>query len=457
MLYVLKLNEIKRDNKDTELPKIFYDRFKKEFSSLSCQELTESTIIFYDYISDQSFLNEIQHLIINYEIEVDKNNYNDLLLLFNRLVKKRNLNLDILFESFINNILKNFVILNSDTQVKVLSAYTLYYLTHTNPNTNTEVSKKMDEKIKKLFKYGENEMMNCVRNLKMDECIEVLNAFFQVNLGSSELFEEIEKHIGLNIQSLSPDRIFIVLNTFVLSGKMRNKFTLLLQKRIVDIKQDFKINELAKILRIYTSIETQYEYIYEKCENYFLSVKEYLSPEDLANLVFAYSNPHIKGKYFILNDLEEVILNKLDLMVREKTYEAMVDILYSYLICKKGASKFIDRIFSSLINREENLNLSSTGLFKLYYIFVQMKTSLSITVRYDNFLLERLVSLKREELIAVNTFLRQLNYSNIDTLTLVDNFTKLEMSGLTDEDKRIKKVQILQESGIKPIYDYIRF
>jgi hypothetical protein len=86
-----------------------------------------------------------------------------------------------------------------------------------------------------------------------------------------------------------------------------------------------------------------------------------------------------------------------------------------------------------------------------------MKTSLSITVRYDNFLLERLVSLKREELIAVNTFLRQLNYSNIDTLTLVDNFTKLEMSGLTDEDKRIKKVQILQESGIKPIYDYIRF
>jgi hypothetical protein len=157
-----------------------------------------------------------------------------------------------------------------------------------------------------------------------------------------------------------------------------------------------------------------------------------------------------------LNDLEEVIQNKLEFMVREKAYEAMVDILYSYLISKKGASKFIDRIYSSLINREENLNLSSTGLFKLYYIFVQLKTSLSITVRYDNFLLERLVSLKRDELIAVNTFLRQLNYSNIDTLTVVDNFTKLEMSGLTDEEKRIKKVQTLQEAGIKPIYDYIR-
>ena len=299
--------------------------------------------------------------------------------------------------------------------------------------------------------------MGNVSNLKLDEAIELLAALFHFGYGSKEIFEEIEKHLGKNIESLSADKIFLVLSTFVQSGKMRPKFLLLIQKRVVEIKEKFAVKDLTKILRIYTSVETQYEYIYEKLEKYLLTLKDYLGSEELANLVFSYSNPNIKSKYFILNDLEDIIINKLDTMATERAFEPIVDILYSYLFCKKGEKRLIDKLFHVLTNAKEELGLSANGHFKLYFCFVELKTPLAITTKFDSSLLQKSVSLSKNDLISINTFLRQLNYSNIDTLTILDNLMKIEMSHLNDDEKFEKKCSTLSDYGIKPIFDLFKF
>ena len=448
---------MKRELKDVQLVNIFLNRYLKDVLSLNCNDIIESTVLFFEYIPTQEFLNEIQNTLLCYRREIEQSNYMNLSLLFNRIIKNKNLNLDIINEGLIDGILKNYIIMSSDIQVKILSAYAIYVASHFNPNKNMKISANMEEKIKKLYFYGEAELSNSISNLNMDDSIELLNCLFQTGHGSKEFFENIEKHIGKNIESLSSSKLYIVLNTFVLSGKMRPKFTLLLQKRIVELKDKFRIEELTKILRIYTTLETQYEYIYEKCENYLLSIKDYLGYEDLANLVFAYSNPNLNAKYFILNDLEEIIFSKLDKFIADRAFEPIVDILYSYIFCKKGEKKFIEKLSNSIINSNNDYVLSANAYFKLYYCFVDLKIPLTVTTRFDHKLLQKSVNLSKDELISVNTFLKQLNYSNIDTFTIMDNLMKIELSGFEESETMEKKEQLLKDHQITPIYENLTF
>ena len=446
---------MRKQNTDNNILKLFSDRFKKEVLSLHYKEMMESLILFFELIDNQGFLDEIQKNLITNKNIIDKNNYIELALLFNKLLSNQNLSLDLLNEFFIDGITKKFSILNSDSQVKMLSAYAYYYAIHMRPNEkHKKISNEMNEKIAKLFIYAEKELTSCVSNLKIDDCMELLNAFFQTGHGSKEFFEEIEKHLGKNVESLSSDRIFTVLNTFVLSGKMRPKFVILLQKRIVDIKENFKIDELTKILRIYTSLQTNYDYIYKKCEKYFISMKEHLNNEDIANIIFAYSNPNFKSKYLILNDFENIIHNRIEKMVEEKAFEPMIEILYSYLLSKKGEKNFIEKLFNGIINTNHELDVSSNACFKLYYCFCELKTPISITSRFDHLLLTKLINFSQNELKSLNTFLKSLNYSNIEILDIIDSLIEIDDLNLTNLEKIDRKVKSVGRFvDIIPIYD----
>ena len=135
----------------------------------------------------------------------------------------------------------------------------------------------------------------------------------------------------------------------------------------------------------------------------------------------------------------------------------MVDILYSYIFCKKGEKKFIEKLSNSIINSNNDYVLSANAYFKLYYCFVDLKIPLTVTTRFDHKLLQKSVNLSKDELISVNTFLKQLNYSNIDTFTIMDNLMKIELSGFEESETMEKKEQLLKDHQITPIYENLTF
>ena len=255
-----------------------------------------------------------------------------------------------LLDTFLDVMTTNLTIIAEEyTKVGLLHVYSFYY----NKLLGTgKLTLKQEKAVKRLFReFEENVNLD---DLSLNSVIDLLFAYSSIKLGTVEFFVEIEKKIGLNINKIDPKMYCQILNFFLASRKYREKFVLLMVKKMVEKKDEIELSKLAEMLRMLSSLEIALDYPYRNLESTFFENKNKLPVEALVNIVFAYSSPVLKEKYSLVNDLENEIVSKLG--DKEFSDELKVDLWRTYLIADKGEKSTRNSL------REEVMKLNPTSI-----------------------------------------------------------------------------------------------
>ena len=73
---------------------------------------------------------------------------------------------------------------------------------------------------------------------------------------------------GKNINSVAPSDLDFIVECFVNSGKQREKFMLLMQRKITADIAYLSLNQMCRIVKCYTEAGSDYEKVYSAIEPY---------------------------------------------------------------------------------------------------------------------------------------------------------------------------------------------
>ena len=129
--------------------------------------------------------------------------------------------------------------------------------------TNGYVSK--FPKIKKIYNYIDYEIITNIDEVQLHEAINILEIYSGYGLGSPELYLALDKKLGINIDKIDTKYYADIVNYFIRSNNYREKFLLLMQKKIVENITKLSISDVCKILRMYAIVKSEGLSIFEKC------------------------------------------------------------------------------------------------------------------------------------------------------------------------------------------------
>jgi len=341
--------------------------------SFNSETLINYLRCYVDFIQEQSFLDEISKLIVILnKSEGFEKHLNQIVKVIesSEAFKIKKFNFNEILTGLFPAIKTSFNRLETSLQIKVLQIFS--------QNKENLTEKKFDykEEISELAKISEESFRKNIDALSLDQVVQILKVFSELEVGSLEMYLEIERYIGVNIESLKSDKICTVLESFVKSKKFREKFPPLIQKRVNECKFEMSLSDLSKIIKIFTDIETEYLYIYDKLHTLFVNAIHFLNLKELSYLVYAYgTNKNLKDEnYKLLDKIEIVLLTKLDELQRPENAQELIRILYTYSLNQniENHQQLVHKLKEILIKLDTSkvscIN-NSEGVGKLFEIY----------------------------------------------------------------------------------------
>ena len=331
-------------------------------------------------------------------------------------------------ENFIDDIYKNIIIYKLNTQLSLINLYRVFIQN----NNYSQISPFFKTSRKMALIVEENIQLNDLKEFEMTQILNLLFSFSFFQVGSIDLYTEIDKFIGSNINQVDPNHYVDILHSFVSMNRHRDKLINLFQNKILENKTKINLNHMAKMLRIFSSIKLSNQTIFEKLEPFIIENKNKLVDYELCDVIYSYSDLKIQNNH-VLMELEEIVVNNLETWESEGKYNIIIDIILSYLQANKGEKETIDKfknvVLRSKINPHQVTELSVLNLFKIFTIFNLQYDQ----VKHFDFLLKsKLKYFLPNELIAIKEFLVNLNYKNEKTNEIIENLLKI---GNNEKDK----------------------
>jgi hypothetical protein len=364
---------------------------------------------------DQYLLDDIQINLLTYRNRLVEGSMDYIIGCIYKLQKNININTNILCDRLLDDFLTNLPVIKLGSQFFLLVIYREYMSKLSN---NFEFYEKTFNKVKKLYNYIDNEVIFSIDSIDIEDIITVVECFSQMQLGTPELYLAIDKKIGLNINSFKPASYLRLLDSFARSNNYRDKFLFLLQKKVIENKQLINLSELAKIIRIYSAIKVDSITLQEKLEEYFKANLDGLNDYDIADLVFAYSNPNLPNKSFLI-DLEENIRLRLDRLISDNKYDLIIDFLLSFIKSTKGSKEFKDNLLDLILNMNPGFELESVSVFKMYHAFSEVGLDYSKLKQFDDMLTRNLIYFNHDELTFLKVNFLKLNCTNTGLMMIL--------------------------------------
>lgn len=426
---------VENEERQNTFKKFFFD-MSMCFEQLDYLKLDFKNIIlfvnmFFEYFTQhhQELIDDIQNLLTNsYKNKLISDDMSILTVTLYRLSKNPNINIDFMVENFMNDIYKNIKL----TKPKNILYLLVVYKRFIEYNQCTKINP-LYKKIQKMTRSCEEDLINYLDKFSLDELIELLQCFSNFEVGSLNFYEEIEKIIGKNIEKINPGIYLYLLDGFAKTGKFREKFMVLMQRKVLENKDYININDICKILRIFASVFSSNVTIFEKLHDYVILLKENINDNELADLIFAYSLPNISNNN-IFNEFETIIDQKLQIWKEKRNFALIIDILRSYTKMNKGneiIQKMKNIILTANINKDEIDDLSTLKLFKIFEI---LKLNYNEIRTFDPILKSKLKYYNQAELVELKAMLTNFDYQNKKTLEIIDKLIKMN-----NNEKEIKE------------------
>lgn len=403
------LNEYYTKNENALLIKnqYFNNLTKDKVLSFNLETLINYLKIYINSITNNALLLDIQNLLVIFLKNKNIDIYiNDLLLVIN----DTEIPLDILINYLVPRI--NFEKINLQNKINFLKILT-------KKNTLLTPKEYLNEK----------EVMDELNKLNMNEVLDIIQIYSKLKLGSKNIYLELEKYIGINIDKLPANRIYDLFSNFVNSGMYRDKFLLLMQKKVVDCSLEIPILDLCKIMRIYTDINTENLYIYDKLLKYFISSLNFLSLHELIEISHAYSNKYLfAGNNYLFQNVENIFLDKISELRETENINYLVEILYIFLNNPNSDSLLNSPLVKQLsknipIIPKNKLDLDVEAIPRLFNVLLKLKINESLNLSdYEYLITDNMSRLTNKELKNLLNSLKELNFVNY---TLIDNLEKL--------------------------------
>lgn len=287
-----------------------------DFRNVISKSNTSSTII--EYLSyeeftpsDQEYINSLLKILsFSFKKEVEEDHFHFLisLLKLNYKFNKSNLNLNALYENHLETVISSISFMKKDTFIEIISLYSYFFFSYE--------QKAYEHKLNTVFfKEAENFVLfSGLESFRLSEIVTILDAFSSLKEGSKELYLEIEKYIGVNIDNLDRSLYTNVLLSFFENKKYRNKFLLLIEKKVIEYVKDFSLDDLSLITALYSlhTSEIYYGYLLKNLEKVFTDNVYHMSSEGLMNVIKAYAGKNNKIIVFIKEFLENKEYKELD-------------------------------------------------------------------------------------------------------------------------------------------------
>lgn len=369
----------------------------------------------------------------------DKNDIEVICATIFKLMNNKEISINYFMEKLLDQVTKNIICVNSRCQLYLLSAYKLFL----DRNQYTHLSI-FYTKIRKFGKLIEEDFsLNNLHKMPLVEVVEVLTLFSYFQLGSSDLYLEIEKIIGKNIDQVDPNAYVVILDAFVKFNNYRDKFLTLVQNKMLEKKEIINVGNLCKLLRLFAALRISNQAIFEKMQDYLLSRKKEMNDYEICDFIFAYSGIQIQNN-FVLNDMESIVEEKCVKWAVEKQYSIIIDILQSYVIANKGEKEFIEKLKNIVLNTYLEVHpkkIDELSVLKLYKIFHSLKVKEDQVELFEPFLRVKLRFYSKDEYEALLKFLKDLNYKNEETMQLLWDL-------LATNDDPNKKLSVLRKYNL---------
>lgn len=413
-------------------------------SELLCNDI----INFKDFtnIENRNFLEMFQNNIIkNLKVNViEYNNYKILrhILLSIYTLIKYDLNINNIFNNYLPLVTKNLYMLEPNILVSFVNLYSFNnYINVKKDNVANNFNSNLSDNqlnVSYFFRYSEIAIFqNGLDSFKLSDIISLLDSYSSSNQGSSQFYLEIDKYIGINIDRICPDKYLAIVSSFINSGKYRNKFILLMQKKILENKENISISNLINLALMYhINIKEKYNsYILTKLENYFILNISKASNNDICNLNKIYlsiinNHDQIKNVLIYLNmniikninDNDNVnksnstlLLNILSAFSNATPYvidKSIYCITNAILCLLNGLEKK-----KSIINLKEAIQLYNNIASIQPYIDAQtFKNIINKLIVLDNLIEEKNCSLTQDDKSKLLNILQKIGYNNNRTL-----------------------------------------
>lgn len=384
-LEIITLSKEKAESKAlySELLNYFYFINDKQSIANQVLELDLDGIVSYLKIfssnliaEDQDFVDTLlKTLIESYPNDLEKNGYSQIKSLMTSLVEvmKGGVNFNILYDHYLPFITNDLSIISNSSQVDFIYFYSTKIRASFNENNKTVLTTKEE----KFFKVALNTIEeNGFDAYKLTELVILIDSFACLNLGSSEFFLGVEKHIGNNIDKVSCNSYLGLVSSFISSKTSRNKFLTLIMQKIIENRNQIELTHLTNLVFLYSAHFEGCEILLDNLHDFFCERMSDLGDEDVARLCKAYLTLKPNKEYLIFNDLEEIISIKV---LPDET-QTVIEYLEAFTTVQKGGIHFLkklaNRIFDYDANNEEELLHS--GVQSLYSSISILKDRLSL-------------------------------------------------------------------------------
>lgn len=387
-----------------------------------------------------------KRLINSYSKELEEDGYNNLKQVLENIYYslKGGVNFKTLIEHYIKKITNDFSILNASAQVSFLGVFSFYYYSNTranlnsnnNTNNNNNInSESFKQSIKKLFNTAQEEiLLNGFESYRFNEIISISDSFATLNFGSAELFLEMEKYLAKNIDKLSPSGYLPLLNSLIETSKFREKFLVLLQKKISEKHEAIELPALCEIVLLYSKAIKESVFLHENLQGYFEANLNKIDAHYKVILYKAYSiKSNIPKKFIIKSDLEQFFKNS-----PPEDFFDKVDVLDSLVYSESSDYELVDKITKSILNHNINdsneVEVDHISLLTIYSSIAAMTNNnkyanydlyLKDLSKFDILLCKKLIHFNSDSLRKLQTCLTVLGYKETHFVYNLTEKTKL--------------------------------
>lgn len=222
----------------------------------------------------------------------------------------------------------------------------------------------------KLWEKLERKVLNRQRGIPIKEYIEIFLHFANQKEGSDHFYDRCEEIFQINLETLSFEELFSVLQGYFNSKYGTKDFMLLLLAKIKENLSRGNPHELIKLAFICTQSQNNLNNLLKAVEENLISSIDKLSFDDLTNCGIAFGSEDFHDKLFVI--IEQKIMNNIKDITPLKIKQILEALAFNY----KGSKELMIFLKPHILS---NLNYFTPSdlakIVKSYYILEAIESN----------------------------------------------------------------------------------